>query len=171
MLTNEDGTPHEDDAHRIGILGASTDLWGRLKVDRPELCEPGALQPVILKCSKRHNIMVVRLIGWETSVTPPVEFDTPGFEVVHVFDDSAVLTANSLPNAEPEAEGVIDPETGDMVTVPAQPRNELSAERVTIQCPMCRAKKPGHNIVVKADTLLLQYAGALAAGKQSAVIG
>lgn len=170
MITNPSPQEAYDQSpHRVGILAATHDLWDRLKADRPDLSHPAALTPVILKCAKRHNIMAVKLITAAPGF-PDVETG-PSFDVVHVFAESDVVTADSRPHNAPAVDMVMDPETGDMVSVPATPRNEIaSLERVTIQCPTCRVKQPNRSIVVKSDRLLMLYAAALAQGKASTII-
>lgn len=153
MLTEYSDEEYELSEHRAEVLTATYDLWERIKAERPELRDPAALRPVMLKCSKRHDIMAVQAQIMNYSVTPPFELDAPRFEVLPGAA-GAGLTADSRPTA------YLDDSR----------ENDVDLERVTIQCPVCRAKNPKRNIVLKADSLLLRYVAALASGKKSIVI-
>lgn len=150
MLTEYSEDDYDLSEHRAEVLTATYDLWERIQTERPELRDPAALRAVMLKCSKRHDIMAVKIRTHGLEGTEPnVNFEVlPGAA-------GADLTADSRPTAhrdESLGNGIAD------------------LERVTIQCPVCRAKNPKRNIVLKADSLLLRYAAALAGGKKSIVI-
>ncbi|GAA5227247.1 hypothetical protein [Paeniglutamicibacter antarcticus] len=149
-MTEIDPEDYDQSSHRLEILTATYDLWERIKTERPELGDPAALRPVMLKCSKRHDIMAVKIRTHGLEGTEPnVNFEIlPGAA-------GANLTTDSRPTAH------LDNSPGNVIA---------DLERVTIQCPVCRVKNPKRNIVLKADSLLLRYVAALATGKKSIVL-